>query len=87
MEFEFDPAKSASNKDKHGIDFQEAQEIFTNAWVEVPAAIIDGEKRFLAIGKVGPFYWTAVITYRNGKVRFISVRRSRDTEKKLHQST
>tara|TARA_R110002020_G_scaffold152155_3_gene329808 strand:- start:659 stop:796 length:138 start_codon:yes stop_codon:yes gene_type:complete len=25
MEFEFDPAKSASNKDKHGIDFVEAR--------------------------------------------------------------
>jgi uncharacterized DUF497 family protein len=27
MEFEFGPAKSASNKDKHGIDFIEAQYI------------------------------------------------------------
>jgi uncharacterized DUF497 family protein len=52
-----------------------------------PAAVIYGEERFLPIGKVGPFYWTDVITYRFGKVRFISVRRSRDTEKKLHQST
>ena len=25
QEFEFDPAKSATNRDKHGIDFVEAQ--------------------------------------------------------------
>ena len=28
MEFEFDPEKSASNKDKHGIDFIEAQALW-----------------------------------------------------------
>ena len=28
MEFEFDPAKSAANKDKHGIDFVEAQALW-----------------------------------------------------------
>jgi uncharacterized DUF497 family protein len=33
--FVFDPDKSALNKDKHGIDFVEAQEIFAD-----PAALI-----------------------------------------------
>jgi len=28
MEFEFDPAKSATNKVKHGLDFVEAQELW-----------------------------------------------------------
>jgi uncharacterized DUF497 family protein len=29
-EFEFDPVKSLSNKDKHGIDFVEAQELWND---------------------------------------------------------
>jgi uncharacterized DUF497 family protein len=33
MKFEFDPAKSASNKDKHGIDFVEAQVLWADGWL------------------------------------------------------
>lgn len=36
-----------------------------------------GEPRFLVIGTIGEKHWSAVITYRNEKVRVISVRRSR----------
>ncbi|MSO62009.1 MAG: hypothetical protein EXQ50_07965 [Acidobacteria bacterium] len=32
MEFEFDPAKSAANKAKHGIDFVEAQEFWNDPY-------------------------------------------------------
>ena len=28
MQFEYDPNKSKSNKEKHGIDFDEAQELW-----------------------------------------------------------
>lgn len=86
MDFEFDPAKSSSNKVKHGIDFYEVQELFKGAWVEAPALIVTGEERFLAIGMIGQAYWTAVITYRGEKVRIISARRSRDKEIKYYQS-
>lgn len=38
MPFEFDPEKSAANKTKHGIDFVEAQEIWTDTdRLEIPA--------------------------------------------------
>ncbi len=40
--FEFDSEKSAANKAKHGIDFVEAQEIWSDAGpLEIPARSLD----------------------------------------------
>ena len=37
MEFEFDPVKSGSNREKHGVDFIQAQELWLDPLrVEVP---------------------------------------------------
>ena len=47
MMFEFDPRKSRSNEDKHGIDFVKAQEIWEDAdFMEIPARTVD-EPRFV----------------------------------------
>jgi uncharacterized DUF497 family protein len=38
MRFEFDPVKSTANKDKHGIDFVEAQVLWNDPdRIEIPA--------------------------------------------------
>lgn len=80
MEFEFDPAKSATNKAKHGIDFVEAQELWRDArLVEAPILLAD-EPRFLVIARLDGKHWTAICTQRGEAVRIISVRRSRKTE-------
>ncbi|BAZ17064.1 hypothetical protein NIES4071_89420 [Calothrix sp. NIES-4071] len=86
MRFEFDERKSASNKVKHGIDFVEAQELwFDTNRVEVAARNVD-EPRFLVIGQINAKYWAAVITYREERVRIISVRRARDEEIQIYES-
>ena len=42
MEFEFDPAKSASNLEKHGIDFDAIQAIWQDVMrAEIPARTAD----------------------------------------------
>ena len=46
----------------------------------------DDEVRFLVIGKIDPRHWSAVITYRGGNIRLISVRRSRTEEVALYES-
>jgi uncharacterized DUF497 family protein len=62
--FEYDANKSAENKRKHGIDFEEAQELWTDAdLVEIPARTID-EPRWLLIGKISQKHWSAVIARR-----------------------
>ena len=85
MEFEFDPAKSAQNKDKHGIDFVQAQALWDDPeLLEIPARTED-EPRLLVIGRMGERHWSAVITYREDRVRIISVRRSRPREIELYE--
>jgi uncharacterized DUF497 family protein len=66
MEFEFDAAKSSTNKVKHGIDFVEAQALWNDPFLlEAPARVTD-EPRFLAIGTIAGLHWTAVFTPRGG---------------------
>lgn len=84
--FEFDELKSKSNYQKHGIDFIEAQALWDDSNVlEIPAKTLD-EPRFLIIGLIEKKHWSAIVTYRNEKIRLISVRRSRAEEVTLYES-
>jgi len=85
MKFEFDPAKSASNKVKHGLDFVEAQELL-NGRIFESSAVSLAEPRKLVIGKIEDKYWTAVVTKRGESLRIISIRRSRDTEVEIYEN-
>jgi uncharacterized protein len=86
MNFQFDYTKSDLNKDKHGIDFIEAQELWDDIdLLEIPAKTLD-EPRFLVIGKIGEKYWTGIITYRVDNIRIISVRGARNEEIELYES-
>ena len=52
MEFEYDPDKSAENKRKHGIDFEEAQALWADsALLEIPARTSDGSLDGCLIGQ------------------------------------
>jgi len=85
MTFEYDEDKSKTNLEKHGIDFQAAQAL----WSDPDALEIETESsveaRFLIIGLINNKHWSAVITYRNGNIRLISVRRSRNKEVELYE--
>ena len=84
--FEFDAAKSESNRAKHGINFIEAQSLWSDPMLlEIPAKTED-EPRFLAVGQIDGKHWSAVITYRGSHVRLISVRRARTEEVALYES-
>ncbi len=84
MEFEYDPNKSASNAQKHGIDFEQAQLLWADPlWVEVAGAY-EGEPRYGASGMIAGKCWTAIVTYRGEATRIISVRRSRKSEEKIY---
>jgi uncharacterized protein len=86
MQFEFDPDKSRQNKEKHGIDFFEAQVLWCDdELVEIPARTTD-ECRFIVIGQISGRCWSGVITYRGESIRIISVRRSRPEEVALYEN-
>ncbi len=86
MQFEFDPEKSEKNKEKHGIDFYEAQALWDDPdLIEIPVKTTD-EPRFLITGKIVEKHWSGIITYRGDKIRIISVRRSRKEEIEAYES-
>ena len=81
MEFEYDSKKSQTNKAKHGIDFEEAKELFDddNSLV-VPAKNVEDEERYALIGRLRGKCYVAIFTLRGEKIRIISVRRCRKKE-------
>ena len=86
VSFEFDAAKSESNRTKHGIDFLEAQALWNDPMLlEIPAKT-DDELRYLLIGLIQDKHWSAVVTYRADNIRLISVRRARTEEVALYES-
>jgi uncharacterized protein len=86
MEFEWDEAKSESNREKHGIEFSAACALWDDPdRVEIPARTED-EPRLLVIGRIGSRVWSAVTTSRGDRTRIISVRRARRKEIGLYES-
>ena len=84
--FEFDETKNRANLLKHGIDFVDAQDLWKDPMLIEIAAKTADESRYLIIGLIKNKHWSAVITYRNGNVRIISVRRARTEEIAIYES-
>ncbi len=83
--FEFDPAKSNANREKHGIDFEECQQLWKDEDRVEIAAVTKGEPRFAVIGQLKEKIWIAFITYRHENIRIFSVRRAREAEARLYE--
>ena len=82
-EFEFNETKSAETKadPNRGIDFIEAQELFTNdGTVLIIHLAYVPETRFKAIGFIAGRVWAAIYTWRGDKIRLISVRKAQRKE-------
>jgi uncharacterized DUF497 family protein len=86
MKFEYDPEKSTTNKAKHGIDFEQAQALWSDPFLIEAPVLTEDELRFLAVGRIGGKHWTAVFTWREGRLRIISVRRARQKEIERYES-
>jgi uncharacterized DUF497 family protein len=85
MVFAFDEQKSSANRAKHGIDFVEAQRLWSDPHrIEYPGRDV-GEPRWLVTGLIEGRLWTACITYREQKIRIISTRRARPHEADRYQ--
>lgn len=86
MLFEFDPNKSKSNMEKHGIDFEKSQLLWDDSEAAEIEVRMDDEVRYAIIGMIEDKHWTAVYTLRKEKIRIISVRRSRMKEVAIYES-
>ena len=86
LSFEYDENKSQINQSKHGINFKDAQLLWSDPeLVEIPAKKAGDEIRFLVIGSLNHKHWSAIITYRDRSIRIISVRRSRIEEVNFYE--
>jgi uncharacterized protein len=85
MEFEFDPAKSQANRDKHGIDFVEAKDLWDDPMGLEIGPFLRDEVRLGWVALRDGRHWTAIFTRRGGRVRLISVRRARKDEVRRYE--
>ncbi len=87
MKFEYDEKKSQINKEKHGIDFVEAQKLWQDEEaLVIPANIVDNEIRYALISKRLTKCFIAIFTIRDDIYRIISVRRCRKNEEKNYEN-
>jgi uncharacterized DUF497 family protein len=86
MKFEFDEAKSRQNKEKHGIDFVDAQALWYNDRYNVTKLDYNEEDRYAVTAPIEDKLWTAIITFRSDKIRIISVRRAHKNEEKRYET-
>ena len=85
LEFEFDPAKSASNLAKHGLDFVTARQLWTDPDAKFGPAAERGEPRDMIYALYEGRIWIAVFVMRGPRTRIISARRARPAEEKYYE--
>jgi uncharacterized DUF497 family protein len=83
MAIEFDPAKDALNIAKHGLSLSRASDLEILAYLEDDRDTY-GETRYRAWGLIDGKAHCLAFTYRNGRVRAISLRRAGDKEIKRY---
>jgi len=87
VKFEYDEQKSQINKEKHGIDFVEAQKLWQDEdALVIPANIVDNEIRYALISKMLTKCFVVIFTIREDTNRIISVRRCRKNEEKSYEN-
>lgn len=83
MEIEYDPAKDALNRRKHGVPLALAAVVLANLVGEDPdPGDHGGEERWRAFGMVGLRLYMCVYTPRGGRLRVISLRKASSVEER-----
>ena len=81
MKIEFDPAKDAINRDKHGCSLALAANFrWADAFTFEDTRFDYGEARFIAFGYIGLRVYVAVFTDRDGVRRIIGLRKANPRE-------
>ena len=84
--FEWDEQKNLSNRERHGIAFEEAKEVFYGlVFTSEDARRSYGEVRFISIGSIQSHVVIVIAhTSRNQKIRIISARKANKEERKIY---
>ena len=83
MTFEWDEEKNRKNIQKHGIDFNDAKDVFKD-----PKRLTSpdqrknyGEERWKTVGAILGLIFSVIFTLRNSAIRIISARRASRKER------
>lgn len=82
--FEWDEHKNQLNLAKHGIDFDDAVEIFDDP-ILLYRSDRNHEERWVAIGTSNDHVIAVIFTRRNDTIRIISARSARKNEKESYR--
>lgn len=85
-ELEWDDAKNKLNIVKHGMDFEDSYKIFANPVVaHRDERMSYGEERWIAFGKLEGRTVTIVYTFREERIRIISMRKGSQNEREAYK--
>jgi len=85
-EFEWDIQKAEANLAKHGIDFEDAIEVFEQPNLTVRSDE-RSEERFKSVGLMGARSVTVIWTWRGDIKRIISARSARHEEREAYRQS
>ena len=77
--YEWDESKRAANIAKHGVDFDAVNGFVWRTAILNPSPR-GGEMRFAAAGYIGERVYRLIFTWRDGRIRIISLRRANRQE-------
>jgi uncharacterized protein len=87
VEFQWGPAKAASNLQKHGVSFEYAARVFLDLHRQdgVDTRHRYGEERRITVGVIEGRVYVVAYTRRRAAIRLISARKANDREtRKYH---
>ena len=86
MRYEWDAAKAAANRRKHGVSFNAVLDFdWATAFVVADERMDYGEPRWLALGMIGERLHSLVFTVRGDRIRVISLRMAGRKERTLYE--
>lgn len=83
-DFEWDAAKSEANLSKHGLDFDEAKEVFYDQ-ITLRRSDRNNEERWIAVGMSYGRIVSVIFTRRGESIRIISARHPRPDEERAYR--
>ncbi|WP_333823820.1 BrnT family toxin [Pinisolibacter sp.] len=83
--FEWDNNKRLANIAKHGIDFEDAIDVFFEPHLDEPLSY-PHEARRKALGLIGDRLVAVIYTWRGPSIRIISARRARANEQRAYRA-
>jgi len=87
MAIVWDPVKARTNRDKHGVEFRDAAEIFGGPTIQFPDRRREyREDRTRAIGRVGGRVLLVVFVRRGADIRLISARPASQEERERYET-